>query len=142
MSNTLYVQNGQVVLDQALGQIRTVEGERKAAQDMAECLTQRFLPEQEYGSFLTDITSNKLPYGGEIFIRHYVAEAIKLLQQKQANDEAATTDELIAEILELTTVVNDNGDAAFFVRVSTESGGSAEAIGATPVMLEHLQEDF
>jgi hypothetical protein len=143
MSTTLLVQDGHIVFASASGLLATVQGNRKCAQDLAESLLQDYDAEQNYGSFLKDILSNQMPGGAqELLVRHYVAEAVKLLEQKQQDDPEVTPDEKIERIEELVTATDDTGLAGFYVRVSTQDDTSAEATALSPVSLQHLDEDF
>lgn len=143
MGSTIRVQNGQIEIDQSIGQPDMVTGERKAAQDMAECLLQEYLPEQDYGSFLKQIIENPVPGAGELFLRHYVAQAIQLLQAKQAVDPTLTPSERIVEIAELITDLDDDGTGIFFVRVETETGEPDVSTSiVVPVQTNHLTDGF
>lgn len=145
MSTTLKIADGHIVISSATGVLETVSGNRKAAQDLAECLLQQYSATQNYGSFLKSIISNPDPIPGasELFVRHYVAEAVKLLDQAQVADSAITPDEKINQIIRLDTVSDDSGTVGFFVQVSTEDEGQSVAASAVQVTsLKHLTEGF
>jgi len=142
MSTTLWVQDGHIMFDPATGQLQTVQGNRKAAQDLAESLLQEYDATQNYGSFLSQILDNQIPGAQEILVRHYVAEAVRLLDQKQQDDTEVTPDEKIVQIEELVTAGDDNGLVGYYVRVSTEDDTSVETTALSPVSLEQLDEDF
>lgn len=128
--------------DPATGQIVTVSGERKCAQDLGEVLLQDFLAEQNYGSFLTKVVQNQQPVIGEMVIRHYIAEAVKTLEIKQSEDGAITPEEKITQILQLDTILDDSGTLGFFIRVETESGQTASTAVVQPTALNHLYEEL
>jgi len=144
MSVTLKISNGQLDFDAATGQVNTVSGNRKAAQDMAECLMQEYLQEQDYGSFLRAILTNKVPFTGDLFIRYYIAQAVQKLQALQQVDPELTESERIDDILDLLTADDGAGNVAFYVNVSTGDGGTADAAASRRVetQLNHQFERF
>jgi len=129
MSTTLQVSDGHIVISPATGVLVTVTGNRKCAQDMAECLLQEYSPTQNYGSYLKKIIKNQNPIPGasELLVRYYVSEAVKLLDAAQLADPAMTADEKIDQIIGLDTASDDTGTVGFFVNVSTVDGGAAQA---------------
>ncbi len=141
MSWTLKVSNGQIVLNEATGQIQTVEGNRKAAQDIANVILLDFDAARQYGSYLTAIVQNRIPFASELLIRFYIADAIGKLMAKQEQDPDVTEDEKIVQIDELLTTPESSGVVGFFVAVSTEDGGTAEN-GMMATQLDHLTEGF
>lgn len=119
-----------------------VEGNRKCAQDMANCLLQEYLAEQQYGSYLTAIVRNQIPFGQELMLRYYIADAVNRLKVKQQEDTASTASERIQDITELLTTPNESGTVGFFVVVSTEDGGASETGVVQATQLNHLTEGF
>ena len=142
MSLTFRVVDGQVEFDPATGQIVSITGERKCSQDLAECLLQDYLLEQDYGSYLSQIIQNKIPYISEMVIRHYIAEAVRVLDARQMEDPAITRDEKTTNILELDVLSDSNGMVGFFLRVGTEAGQSASTTLLQPTQLKQLTEGF
>lgn len=142
MSKTLRVVNGQLDISASTGQLITLSGERKCAQDMANCMLQEFLAEQQYGSYLKAVVENRIPFATEMLIRFYVADAINRLSALQEADPEITEDEKINQIAELLTTPDDAGTVGFYVRVTTQSGTNAEAGVLGPTQLNHLTEGF
>ena len=145
MSTTLQIIDGHISLDPATGLLQTVTGNRKCAQDLPECLLQAYDPVQNYGSYLKQIISNASPVAGatELLVRHYVAEAVQLLEAAQAADPAITSDEQIDQILALDTASDDSGTLGFYVSVSTMDGGaSVESSILQATSLNQLYEGF
>jgi hypothetical protein len=141
MSNTLKIINGSIVLDPSTGQLETVTGNRKCAQDMAEVFLQEYLPEQDYGSYLAAVASNKIPYATELLVHHYVADAVNRLSAKQMEDPAITDDEQIKDITTLLTSSDSEGGIAFLVGVETQQvGQTAETAVAITALGQQLQE--
>ena len=143
MSQTLQVSDGHIVISRATGQLATVEGNRKASQDLAEALLQDYLPDNDTGSYLSAILQNQDPDTGELMVRHYVADAVTRLQARQLEDPALTTSEAIADIDQLYTLSSDQGTLGFYVECSTEDGGeSVKAAAVQPTSLNQLTEGF
>lgn len=142
MSKTFKISNGQIDLNPATGQPRLVEGGRKCAQDMANVLLQEYLDEQQYGSYLTAVVRNKIPFGNELLLRFYIADAINRLKVKQQEDSYSTEAERIVDITDLITTPNEAGTVGFYVAVSTEDGGESEAGVVQATQLNHLTEGF
>jgi hypothetical protein len=142
MSYTLQVSDGMVVLDPATGSLKTVTGNRKCSQDMAEVLLQTYDPNQDYGSYLNAVIQNKIPYTSQLLIRNYVAAAVDLLMQKQLQDPFITADEQIDSITNLVTADDNEGTVGFYVSVSTLSGATAEASAVQATSLKQLTENF
>lgn len=141
MSMTFRIVDGQVEFDPATGQVVTVSGERKCSQDLAEVLLQEYLPEQNYGSFLSKVIKNQIPYISELIIRHYISEAVRLLDAKQAEDPEIDSYERITGITQLDTILDDEGTLGFYVKVGTEEG-EADAAVIKPTALNHLTEEL
>ena len=143
MGWTLKVVDGQVEFDPATGLLNTVDGERKCAQDLAECLMQDFDPAQNYGSILNQVVNSPEQNITEMVIVNGVSTAIGLLQSKQQEDVASTESERISRILALNVSQNDQGDAAYYVRVETEDGGAGiDVTILKPTSLEHQFQTF
>lgn len=142
MSHTLRIIDGQIDIDPATGQLNLVDGNRKAGQDMAECLLQDYLADIDYGSYLRSLTTSALPGAGELFLRHYIADAIQRLQAKQQQDSNLTLEEQITDIIQLDVADDGAGQSVFFVAVST-AGGQVANVGATKAtQLNHQFERF
>jgi hypothetical protein len=142
MSQTLRIVDGQIDIDSATGQINVVAGDRKAGQDMAECLLQDYLSDIDYGSYLRSLTVSAVPGAGELFIRHYIADAIQRLQAKQQQDPYLTAEEQIVDIIRLDVSNDGNDQDVFFVSVATASG-QVTSIGAVKeTQLNHQFERF
>jgi hypothetical protein len=145
MSVTLKVSDGHIVISATTGVLETVSGNSKASQDLAECLLQEYSSSQNYGSYLKAIITNPNPLEGasELLVRHYVAEAVKLLDAAQLSDPAITSDEKLTQITRLETASDDSGTVGFFVQVATEDGGaSVQASAVQATSLNHLTEGF
>jgi len=143
MAVTFRVVDGQVEFDPATGQIVTVTGERKASQDLAEVILQDYLPEQNYGSYLSKVATNQIPHISELVVRHYIAEAVKVLDARQLEDPTITPYEKITNILELDTIMDDSTSTlGFFVRVGTEAGKPVSTAALQPTQLNHLTEEL
>lgn len=148
MGSTLRIVNGQLDLDVNTGQLVTVEGDRKCAQDLAECLLQNYDADQNYGSYLTEVVTNSsaIPLAGDLFIRHYIAQAVELLKSKQLEDQTSTPEERITDITQLFTQTDqDTQTVGFYLSVATEAGEADTAvvnIPARPTQLEQLNEDI
>jgi len=142
MSKTIRIVNGQIDIDPATGLVETVEGNRKAAQDMAECLLQDYLPEIDYGSFLRALVLNQIPNSGDLFIRFYIADAIQKLQAKQQDDPYLTEAEQITQITELQVANDQQGTVVFFVAAATADGGDASLTAAQATQLNQQYERF
>lgn len=140
MSLTYRIVNGQIDVNSATGQAVTVTGNRKCAQDMAESLLQDYDAQQQYGSYLRAIVMNRIPFGTEMLLRFYIAQAINLLQVKQQDDPYADAAERISQIDELLTTPNDSGVVGYFVSVSTEEGRTADSGAMVPTQLNQLTE--
>jgi hypothetical protein len=142
MSMTLQISDGHIVIQDTNGQLATVSGNRKCAQDMGEVLLQQYDPVQDYGSYLTSIIKNQIPGAGDLLVRLYTVDAVNRLQSKQQEDPYCTTAEMIADITGLDTVADASGTVGFYVVVSTEDGGSSEAGAVSPTALNQLTEGF
>lgn len=142
MSKTLKIINGQIDFDPSTGQIVLVENNRKAAQDLAACLLQDYLPEIDYGSQLRALMANPIPLAGDLFLRFYIAEAISKLQSKQQDDPYLTRSEQITDITALQLVDDGEGTTAFFVGVSTADGGEEVVAAQNETQLNHQYERF
>lgn len=143
MSTTLKIINGQIDIDASTGQINQVDGNRKAGQDLAECLLQDYLADIDYGSFLRAVATNQIPFSGDLFVRYYISDAVQKLQGKQQEDQYLTAAEQITEILELQVSDDGAGTAAFFISVATADGGPSPSIGAIQeTKLNHQYERF
>lgn len=142
MSVTYRIVNGQIDVNRANGQPVLVSGNRKCAQDMAECLLQEYDAAQQYGSYLKAIIQNRIPFGTEMLLRYYIAQAVNLLQVKQQDDPYSDAAERISQIDEILTTPNDSGLVGYFVAVSTEDGGASETGVVAPTQLNQLTEGF
>ena len=149
MGWTLKIVDGQLDLDVNTGLLNTVEGERKCAQDIAECMLQEYDPVQNYGSYLTAVVANStaIPFAGDLFIRHYISQAVDTLKSKQLEDPASTPDERINEISQLLTVTDqDTQTMGFYLKVETESGSAETSItnlsASQATSLNQLYEDI
>lgn len=141
MSLTLKISNGQLDFDPATGQLNTVTDNRKAAQDLAECLLQDYLADIDYGSFLKSIATNNIPFSGDLFIRYYIADAVQKLMSKQQDDPNITSAEQILSINELSVNTDSDGTCVFFVGVTT-GDGYVEKVAAQQTQLNHQYERF
>lgn len=144
MSTTLKIINGQLDIDASTGQVALVSGGTKCSQDLAEVLLQDYLADNDYGSYLKVITTNQLPFAGDLFIRYYISEAVHRLQSKQQDDSYITASEQITQISQLLVKTDHNsGTTVFFISVATADGG-AESIAAAhaATQLNHQYERF
>jgi hypothetical protein len=150
MGQTLRIANGQLDLNPNTGLLNTVEGNRKCSQDLAECILQTYDPIINYGSFLTEVVTNStaVPHAGDLFIRHYIAQAVQLLKSKQLEDPTSTATERIVNISQLITQFDDaTSTVAFYLSVDTETAEADAAIVniprlVQPTELEQLYEDI
>lgn len=137
----MQIVNGQVNISASTGEPILVDGNRKCAQDLAECFLQDFLPSQQYGSYLRAIVRNQFPFATELLLRYYIAQAVNLLQALQDSDPAITDSEQITDIITLLTTPNQDGTVGFFVSVGTQDGGSSVAgVALQPTQLNQLTE--
>ena len=142
MGYTLRIVNGQLDLDTTTGQLNTVTGERKCSQDLAEVMLQDYDAETNYGSYLTTVVTNStaVPFADDLFVRHYISEAVDLLKASQVADQTSTSDERIQDILQLLTQFDTNtGTVGFLLSVSTEAGSSDVAIVNIPTQTQPTQ---
>lgn len=123
MSKTLQVQNGHIVMNAGTGILETVEGNRKAAQDLGEVQLQDYDPIQNYGSHILQLTNSPVPGANELIVRQAVSDAVSTLIAAQDNDPAITSDERIIGISDLQTIDDNQGGMAYLLKVDTESGG-------------------
>lgn len=143
MSLTLRIVNGQIDIDPSTGQVNTVEGNRKAAQDMGNFLLQDYLEDNASGSYLREVAQNPIPQAGDLFLRYYIAECIQRLQSKQQEDTYLTEAEQIVEITELLVNTDpETNTTTFYLSVATADGG-VEPIAATQeTQMNHQYERF
>lgn len=142
MGTTLRIVNGQLDLDTNTGLVNQVTGNRKCSQDLAECLLQDYDADINYGSFLTEVVTNStaIPFAGDLFIRHYIAQAVELLKAKQLEDSTSTSDERITDIAQLITQTNqDTNTVGFYLSVDTETLNADVALVNIPTLVQPTQ---
>lgn len=142
MSRTLKIVNGQLDLDSASGQVNTVEGNRKTAQDLAAFILQDHLQDNDSGSYLRAVATNQITDAGDLFIRHYVADAVQRLRSQQHMDPNTTPAEQIKDITQLEVVNDKEGTVYFWVVVSTTDGGAESVAVGQETELNHQYERF
>lgn len=142
MSETIRIVNGQIDMNPSTGQPNMVSGNRKCAQDLAECLLQDYLASQQYGSYLRAVVRNQIAFATELLVRYYISQAISQLESLQQIDPNITDDEQIQDIQTILITPNNDGVVGFFVSVSTVSGQSSMAGAAIPTQLNQLTESI
>jgi hypothetical protein len=146
MSTTLQIQNGHIVINAPNGQLVTVGGNRKAAQDLAETILQDYLLDNDTGSYVNQVLKNNGQDANtsELLVRCYLADGVNRLIARQMEDPAITPDEQIEEIEQLQTIQDPNsGTLGFYVNCSTADGGqSVEVAALQPTLLNQLTEGF
>lgn len=142
MGHTLQISDGMIVFD-VNGQLQTVTGNRKAAQDLGEALLQQYDPAQGWGSFLYEINSNQVPFINEFVIRYFISDAVQNLQSKQSDDPLLDDAEAITGINTLNVVFDGDGNCAFYLDCGTQDdGASVNTTMIQPTSFNQLFEGF